>query len=95
MQHEMPKNENYIANLGMAMAYGNKPETTPKLVAGEPYKSNYILPEEINETTTIQQVAKSIVNNPNLWGIYSIADAFEGLVQWEVKKRLADINPVG
>lgn len=52
-----------------------------------------MLPEEITESTTIMDVCSSIANNPNLWGIYSIHDAFKGLVEMEVQRRLTELTP--
>lgn len=93
----MPENKNHIANTGMNLTYGKQrySEAKSSLVSGEPYKSNYILPEEITESTSFIDVARSIAENPNLWGIYSIADAFNGLVEWEVKKRLKKLTEAG
>lgn len=87
---KMPKVENHARMGDMPIANEQKPQ----LISGEPYKSTYILPEEVTENTTIEDVACSIANNPNLWGAYSIADAFNGLVEWEVKKRLNSVNQV-
>lgn len=84
----MPKSEQvYMGEINTSV--DPQSEAKPVLISAEPYKSNYMLPEEINEQTTIVDVARSIALSPNLWGIYSIADAFNGLVEWEVRKRLA------
>lgn len=89
---KMPKLEQ--SNMGAPLAMSSKSEKKPgPLISNGKYNGWYVLPEEITESTTIMDVCSSIANNPNLWGIYSIHDAFKGLVEMEVQRRLTELTP--
>lgn len=51
-----------------------------------------MLPEEITATTTPEEIAKSIIDNPNLWGMYSIADAIHKIIRYQTNKKYWNDN---